>query len=90
MPIPKGWGHIFEGQLLIKRGDVAAGVRCLRTGLDELHEARFVLHRSAPLGALAEGLAGVGQVSNIGEECAARGTIALTYRAAQAGCHESG
>ena len=63
MPIPKGWGHIFEGQLLIKRGDVAAGVRCLRTGLDELHEARFVLHRSAPLGALAEGLAGVGQVT---------------------------
>jgi predicted ATPase/DNA-binding winged helix-turn-helix (wHTH) protein len=59
----QGWGHIFEGQLLIKRGDVALGVRCLRTGHDELREARFILRRPALLGMLAEGLAGVGQVA---------------------------
>jgi predicted ATPase/DNA-binding winged helix-turn-helix (wHTH) protein len=59
----QGWAHTFEGQLLIKRGDVALGVRRLRTGLDELTEAKFVQHRPMPLGALAEGLARVGEVA---------------------------
>jgi predicted ATPase len=55
-------GHSLEGQRLIKRGDVIAGVRCLRTALDELHDSGFVLRRPMALGALAEGLASVGQV----------------------------
>jgi predicted ATPase/DNA-binding winged helix-turn-helix (wHTH) protein len=56
-------GHSYEGQLLIKRGDVVTGVRCLRTGLDELRETRYVLRSPGLLGALAEGVAGVGQVA---------------------------
>jgi predicted ATPase len=47
---------------LIKRGDVAAGVRRLRAALEELREASFVLRYLEPLSALAEGLAGAGQV----------------------------
>jgi predicted ATPase len=55
-------GHSLEGQRLIKRGDIVAGVRCLRTTLDELHDTGFVLGRPTALGALAQGLASVGQV----------------------------
>ena len=55
------WGHGLEGQLLIKRGAVAAGVQRLRTALDELRNTGFVLRRPVILGALAEGLAANGQ-----------------------------
>ena len=54
------WGHSYEGQLLIKRGDVVAGVRCSR---DEFREIGLVLKRSELLVALAEGLASIGQVA---------------------------
>jgi predicted ATPase/DNA-binding winged helix-turn-helix (wHTH) protein len=55
--------HSYEGQLLIKRGNAAGGVRCLRTGLAELREARYVLRLPGLLGALAEGMAAAGQVA---------------------------
>jgi predicted ATPase len=58
----QAWGQSLEGQRLIKRGDVVAGVRCLRTALDKPHDTGFDLRRPMTLGALAEGLAGVGQV----------------------------
>ncbi|MGO9172067.1 MAG: ATP-binding protein [Rhodomicrobium sp.] len=57
----QGWSDSLEGQLLIKRGDFAAGLQCLRSGLDKLREAKFVLRCSVLLGALAEGLACAGQ-----------------------------
>lgn len=59
----RGSGHGYEGWLLIKRGDVMAGIRCLRAGLDDLRDNKFVLSRQALLGALAQGLASVGQVT---------------------------
>jgi predicted ATPase len=55
-------GHSYEGQVLIMRGDVVDGVRCLRAGLDELRETRYVLRSPGLLGALAEGMAGAGQL----------------------------
>ncbi len=55
--------HSYEGQLLIKRGDAAGGVRCFRTGLTELREAGYVLRLPGLLGALAEGMAAAGQVA---------------------------
>jgi tetratricopeptide (TPR) repeat protein len=61
--IYQAFGHSFEGALLIKRGDVATGVRRLRTGLDELREASYVLRTPGLLGTLAEGLARIGQVA---------------------------
>jgi predicted ATPase len=56
-------GRGFAGELLIKRGDVAGGVQCLRVALDELGKSRFVLRRPALLGVLAEALAAAGQVA---------------------------
>jgi predicted ATPase/DNA-binding winged helix-turn-helix (wHTH) protein len=56
-------GHSYEGQIWIKRGDVVAGVQCLRSGLDELRETRYVLRYPGLLGALAEGMADIGQVT---------------------------
>src|SRR5207237_4017972 len=56
-------GRCLNGVLFIKHGDVGRGVRLLRTSLDELSEAGFVPHHTALLGTLAEGLSGVGQVS---------------------------
>jgi hypothetical protein len=61
--IYQAFGHSFEGELLIKRGDVAAGVQRLRAGLDELREASYVLRSPGLLGTLAEGLARIGQVA---------------------------
>jgi predicted ATPase/DNA-binding winged helix-turn-helix (wHTH) protein len=46
--IYQAFGHSFEGELLIKRGDVAAGVQRLRAGLDELREASYVLRTRIP------------------------------------------
>jgi predicted ATPase/DNA-binding winged helix-turn-helix (wHTH) protein len=57
------WGHSLEGQLLIKRGDVVAGVQGLRAALYEMPEMGFVRKRPALLGALAEGLARIGKVA---------------------------
>ena len=59
----QGWGHSYEGQLLIKRGDAVAGIRCSRAALDELREIGFVMKRSELLVVLAEGLASLGQVA---------------------------
>ena len=42
--------HSYEGKLLIERGDVVSGVRRLRTGLDKLREAGFVLRSQGLLG----------------------------------------
>jgi predicted ATPase len=52
----------LDGVLVIKRGDALTGLRLLRTLFDELGETRFVLRYTAFLDALAEGLAGAGQV----------------------------
>jgi predicted ATPase/DNA-binding winged helix-turn-helix (wHTH) protein len=54
-------GHSYEGQLQIKRGNVAAGVRSLRAGLEELRKARYILRFPGLLGELAEGMARIGQ-----------------------------
>jgi predicted ATPase len=58
------WGHSLEGQLLIKHGDVVAGVRCSRAALDEFPETVFALKRPALLGVMAEGFANMGQVAD--------------------------
>ena len=56
-------GHSFEGELLIKRGDVVDGVRRLRAGSRRTPRGGYVLRRPGLLGMLAEGLAGIGQVA---------------------------
>jgi predicted ATPase len=53
----------FNGALLIERGEVGGGLELLRAAVDELREASFVPYYPVTLGALAQGLAGVGQVA---------------------------
>src|SRR3984893_3527873 len=58
------WARCLEGARFIKRGDMETGLRLLRTALDELREGKFALPSTIFLSALAEGLAGVGQVTD--------------------------
>jgi predicted ATPase/DNA-binding winged helix-turn-helix (wHTH) protein len=58
------WGRCLEGTLFIRRGDVETGLPLLRTALDELREAKLALPTTIFLSALAEGLAGVGHVTD--------------------------
>jgi predicted ATPase len=57
------WARCLEGALFIKRGEVETGLRLLRTALDELRERQSALPSTIFVSALAEGLAGVGHVT---------------------------
>jgi len=57
------WVRCLEGALFIKRGNVETGLRLLRTALDELREGKLALPSTIFVSALAEGLAGVGHVT---------------------------
>ena len=56
------WGRCYEGVLLIKEGNAAAGAPLLQAGLDALPLAAFHLHGSMLRGELAEGLAANGRI----------------------------
>jgi predicted ATPase len=56
-------GRCFKGMLLLQRDEGDAGLRLLRTALGELRETGSTLRVSAFLCALAEGLAGTGQLA---------------------------
>jgi predicted ATPase/DNA-binding winged helix-turn-helix (wHTH) protein/AraC-like DNA-binding protein len=51
------YGNGFQGELLIKAGNVEAGLSLLQAGVDELRRARFVQYHTTFLRALAEGFA---------------------------------
>jgi predicted ATPase/DNA-binding winged helix-turn-helix (wHTH) protein len=53
----------FEGELLIKRGDVGAGLQRLQSGARALAQSNFGQYASALSGMLAEGFAAAGQFS---------------------------
>src|SRR5882672_1480548 len=57
------WGRAFEGMLFIKRGDAVNGLALLRTAQGELRETGFVALYTEILRALAEALAGAGEVA---------------------------
>jgi tetratricopeptide (TPR) repeat protein len=56
-------GRCFNGAVWIMRGDADTGLRLLRAGIDELRETGFASRFTAFLAALAEGLAGAGQLA---------------------------
>ncbi len=56
-------GRCFQGVFLIKRGDVAKGLRILRTALDELPAMNFSLRYTGLLGELAEALGHAGEIA---------------------------
>ncbi len=57
------YSQCFRGQLLIKRGDLAAGLALCRAAVGELRKERFAQYLTAFLGAIAEGLAVAGEIS---------------------------
>jgi predicted ATPase len=59
----KIWGRCLEGKLLIKRGEFAAGCVALRTALNTCDKTGWTRCYPEFLGALAEGLAGLGQLT---------------------------
>jgi len=63
MTVWQAEGRCFKGMLLIKRGGDDTGLQLLRTAIDELRQTGSILRDSAFLCALAEGLAGTGQVA---------------------------
>ena len=56
-------GRCFNGAVWIMRGDTDTGLQLLRAGIDELRETGFASRFTALLAALAEGLAGAGQLA---------------------------
>src|SRR6185503_1313524 len=56
-------GRCLHGVVLTRRGDVGAGFETLRSALDELGATGFVPYQTGLLGTLAQGLAGVGRVT---------------------------
>jgi predicted ATPase len=59
----QAWGRYYQGMLIIKRGDLITGSRLLRTGLDELGEAKFAVRFVTYLGEVAETLGRAGQIA---------------------------
>jgi predicted ATPase/DNA-binding winged helix-turn-helix (wHTH) protein len=60
----RAWGRCHQGVLVIRRGDLATGLQLLRTGLDELGEARSALRFLAFLSEMAVGLGRAGQIAD--------------------------
>lgn len=58
------WARCFKGILMVKRGDVAAGVAVLRRELESAGEARFLPRFLLPLGELAACLGEAGEVAH--------------------------
>jgi predicted ATPase len=62
-PFWKTLAHCLEGKLLIKRGEFGTGSAQLRAALDTCERTGWTICYPEFLGALAEGLAGLGQVA---------------------------
>ena len=60
-PFWKTLAHCLQGKLLIRRGEFATGSALLRTALDTCERTGWTICYPEFLGALAEGLAGLGQ-----------------------------
>jgi predicted ATPase len=57
----KTYADGFAGEILIRRGDIAAGLDSLREAIDTLAHAGFILYQTSFLASLAQGLAASGQ-----------------------------
>src|SRR5262249_41198503 len=77
------WGHAFEGVLLIKHGDSAAGSRLLRAALKGLPEGALYLNTNL----FAELAAGLGAAAQVGEGLAVvDDTLARVERTEEGWC----
>jgi predicted ATPase len=76
------WARCYRGVVLIKRGDLAAGVQVLATALGELPENAFHMRSTAFLGELAHALGNFGEI--------ARGLATIDKALDQSQRHEEG
>jgi predicted ATPase len=60
----RAWSRCHQGVLVIRRGDLATGLRLLRAGLDEFSESRSALQFLGFLSEMAEALGRIGQVAD--------------------------
>jgi len=60
LDIWQAYGRCFEGELHVKRGNLAEGLQQLRAGIDELRRVRFVQYLTTFLGGLADALTAAG------------------------------
>jgi predicted ATPase/DNA-binding winged helix-turn-helix (wHTH) protein len=60
----QAWGRCFEGMLLIKRGDTAAGLQCLSAAVSGLRDIGYAVYYVAFAGELAEALGRAGQATH--------------------------
>jgi predicted ATPase len=56
----RAFGSCFEGDLCVRRGNLAAGLQQLKAGIDELRRSRFSQYLTTFLGRLAEAQAAAG------------------------------
>jgi predicted ATPase len=59
----RAYADCFDGELLLRSGDHAAGLQLLQPAVQELRRAGFTIHLSSFLGTLAKGLSGAGQIA---------------------------
>jgi predicted ATPase/DNA-binding winged helix-turn-helix (wHTH) protein len=59
----RSYADCFDGEILVRRGDVARGLGLLRTGVDALRRDRFGQYQTAFLLALARGLTAAGEIT---------------------------
>jgi predicted ATPase/DNA-binding winged helix-turn-helix (wHTH) protein len=78
------YGDCFEGEMRIRRGDVAGGLSLLRRGIATLEAAGFVCYHTAFLGWLADGLQNTGAV--VEASAAIETALAQCARTGEAWC----
>jgi predicted ATPase len=71
----RAYANCFDGELLVRGGDHAAGLRLLRPAVDDLRRAGFTQYLTSFLGTLAQALVGAGRTDEalaLTEEALAR------------------
>ena len=78
------YGDCFEGEILLRQGQTAAGLALIRTGVETLRGAGFVCYHTAFLGVLADGLRAAGQWTEA--QAVIDETLALCERTGEGWC----
>ncbi len=78
------YGDCFAGEILLRRGQTAAGLALMRAGVETLRSAGFVCYHTAFLGVLADGLRGAGQFAEA--QAVIDAMLALCARTGEAWC----
>ncbi len=78
------YGDCFEGEILLRRGQTAAGLALIRAGVDKLRTAGFVCYHTAFLGVFADGLRSAGHLSEA--EAVIDELLVLCARTGEAWC----